>query len=102
MRRLFSLAASAMLLFGAAPLPVPATTADVQSTQAAEIANLRAHVKHVFAIYQENRFGRRRSLARLINKSDGRRMDLFVSTEEFGLLAPPSRTVRWAIAASSS
>jgi phospholipase C len=124
MRRFISFVACLALLTAAAP-PAPA--------QPSFIANLRARVKHVFVIYQENRsfdsyFGTYpgaenlasppaadhgfrqydplgnqwvtpfritdpdladadHSRNSLITKSDDGRMDLFVSTEEFGALA---------------
>lgn len=120
------------VLAAAAPAPSQ-TTASSQGSHAAFIASLRAHVKHVFVIYQENRsfdsyfgtFPGAENLASadaqthgfrqydplgnqwvtpfritsadtadanhtrpaLITKADDGRMDLYVATEEFGLLA---------------
>lgn len=130
MRRILALACVLGLLPGAVPARGVAHAAQ---SPAALIANLRAHVKHVFVIYQENRsfdsyfgtfpgadnlaspaarthgFRQYDPLGRqwvtpfritaadvsdadharpaLITKSDGGRMDLFVETEEFGMLA---------------
>jgi phospholipase C len=129
-RRFACTVASGALLLTAAPVaPAPAQPARA----AFSLANLRARVKHVFVIYQENRsfdsyFGSYpgadnlatpeahahgfrqydplgnqwvtpyriadpdladadHARPALITKSDGGRMDLFVSTEEFGALA---------------
>ncbi len=131
MKRL--VASCALLALLASSVPVAAQAPAPSSDDAALIALVRAKIKHVFVIYQENRsfdsyfgtfpgaenltttFARTQGFRQydplgnqwvtpfritasdtadanhsrpaLITKSDGGRMDLFVSTEEFGLLA---------------